>query len=173
MPLLLKIFLVVLTAELVLELFNLAKFFIYFGYAFVPKINSHIFGFRLSGIAALAATVVINEIGKIILLAGVWNRYSWVWGYGILYLTFLVINNIFPIFKDLSYFKVFVTDFMQKLESTVIAQNPGLIMNEGLKMITDVIGVIIITLIVLIALIRMTGLDILLLFLFYRGKKFF
>lgn len=172
LPLLLKIFLVVLTTELVFELFNLVKFFIYFGYDFVPQISYHIFGFGVSGIVALATTILINEVGKTILLVGVWKRSQWIWRYGSIYFAFLIINNIFPIFRELSYFKIFAIDFMQRLESFVIAQNHGLVMNEGLKITTDIIGVIIIVLIILVALARMTGLDILLLFIFYRKREY-
>jgi len=52
-----------------------------------------LFGFQFGGIPALLAMVLLDIIGAMVLLFGLWKKPSWAWKYGLAYLGFLVING--------------------------------------------------------------------------------
>ena len=52
-----------------------------------------LFGFQFGGIPAMLAAVLLDIIGAMVLLFGLWKKPAWAWKYGLAYLGFLVING--------------------------------------------------------------------------------
>ncbi len=85
LPLSLKFLFVIFSLGVISSIYSLFS---------ISKNGYSLFSFELYGLSAILLLLLINIVGVLIILVGFWKRQSWVWGYSIGYLFFIVINSI-------------------------------------------------------------------------------
>ena len=54
-------------------------------------------GFYISGITGLLLIILINILGVLLFLRGIWKRNSWTWKYGISMFSFFIVNGLLSV----------------------------------------------------------------------------
>ena len=110
----------------------------------ITQIGYPLLGFYIYGIWGLILLTIINGVGSIVLLYGLWNRLGWTWKYGAAYFAFFILNSLLSLISIPKRIELLSPQFSEVAAMTTPAMYAGIAIGTIFAVVLYVIFLIII-----------------------------